>query len=197
MAITDINFNFVTVMDVEVWKWNEGEEGDTAGYEKQDFTLDSLSISNISIEGPEKEARGGQEAKPLIRYRKTGTLEMEDVLMKADALQAFMAAKIDDASGSESITIDDEFATSLLLKGTTSVINSETGAKEPVDVIFYDFLPNSVFDLTMEAEGDIGMINISGELFAVDGKFYTIKDHDDAWTPADEGLDEYEAASAT
>ncbi|MFW6029384.1 MAG: hypothetical protein ACOCRO_03940 [Halanaerobiales bacterium] len=162
------DFNFVTVMDVEVY---EGANADTST-DSPIATLDSLNISNISIEGPEKEARGGQEAKPLIRYRKTGTLEMEDVIMKADVLEAFM-----DVDTSNGITITDTFATSLTLVGTTYVIDRETGEKQDVKITFYDFLPNSVFDLTMEAEGDIGMINISGELFPnADGEFYTIEE---------------------
>jgi len=178
------DFSFVTVMNVKAWKQDTFNEFYGAGSFPDDtdpadplpsLTMDSLSISNITQEGPTKEARGGQEARPIIRYKKTLRLEMEDVVMKADTLTTFMNGKYVDNTTSESLSITEEFATYLYLVGETYVIDRATGNREFVKVRFFNFLPDSIFDLTMESEGDIGMINIGGELFAnEDGVFYEI-----------------------
>lgn len=179
------DFSFVTVMNVRAWTQStfneyaaagtfpEGAGVDGADDPAPSLTMDSLSISNITQEGPVKEARGGQEARPIIRYKKTLRLEMEDVVMKGSTLTTFMNGKID--PGNEILSITEEFATYLYLVGETYVIDRETGNRELVTVRFYNFLPDSIFDLTMESEGDIGMINIGGELFATeDGVFFDI-----------------------
>jgi len=183
------DFSFVTVMNVRAWKqttfnqyanlgsFPEGAGAGGADDPTPDLTMDSLSISNITQEGPQKEARGGQEARPIIRYKKTLRLEMEDVVMKGSTLTTFMNGKID--QGNEILSITEEFSTYLYMVGETYVIDRETGNREFVTVRFYNFLPDSVFDLTMESEGDIGMINIGGELFAnEDGVFFEIAKKD-------------------
>src|SRR6056297_1217698 len=104
MALSD-KFAFVTVMDVKVYDGDVMDTGnELEGYTYAEIvhdayvsetpagtplaTIDSLSISNISQEGPRKEARGGLYAQPKVRYGKTMRLEMEDVLVNADALSA-------------------------------------------------------------------------------------------------------------
>ena len=44
-------------------------------------------------------------------------------------------------------------------------------------VIFSEYLPDGVFDITMESEGDVGMFNLAGELFPdVDGAYFRIEE---------------------
>lgn len=175
-SLTNSDFSFVTVMNVKAWKQETFNQfAETAPTDPADLEMDSLSISNITQEGPTKEARGGQEARPIIRYKKTLRLEMEDVVMKADTLTTFMNGNLVDDGTDETLQITEEFATYLYVTGETYVIDRATGDRKFVTVKFYNFLPDSIFDLTMESEGDIGMINIGGELFAnEDGVFFEI-----------------------
>jgi hypothetical protein len=59
----------------------------------------------------------------------------------------------------------DTFATMLTLRGKTYVVERATGARRWIDIIFNRFLPDSVVDIMMEAEGDLGVVNVAGELF--------------------------------
>lgn len=171
------NFSFVTVMNVRAWTQdNINQYGpSSAPTADPDLYLDSLSISNVTQEGPNKEARGGVESRPIIRHKKTVRIDMEDVVMKAGVLDTFMGGINQATEGSEFLSVTEEFATYLYLTGETYVVNREDGSRQWVKIEFYNFLPDSVFDLTMEAEGDIGMINIGGELFSnEDGEFFRI-----------------------
>lgn len=190
MALT--NFGFVTVMDIKVYEgtiFATGEEANGYTYGEVAFdaygdgtlpaadvltvlaTIDSLSISNISQEGPRKEARGGLYAQPKVRYGKTMRLEMEDVLVNSEALDALGAANV--TAGV--ITMDETFQTHKVLVGKTFVVNKATGDREWTYVVFPRFLPDSIFDLTMESEGDIGVMSLAGELFAdADDKFFVL-----------------------
>ena len=175
MTLNDLSF--VTVLDVKVFANHE----DMASYYEDPelnasdlaFTLDSLRISNITQEGPIKEARGGQENMPIIRHGKTVRLEMEDVIMHDGALELFMGAKVDTANNV--IEITEKFQnTPLVLVGETYTINKTTGEREYVKITFHKFIPDSIFDLTLESEGDVAVLNMAGELFSKCGVFFSI-----------------------
>jgi hypothetical protein len=204
------NFAFVTVMNVEVYPGgtkfvNDGETGfenkpllpkKADGTTNQDriALLDSLTMSNITQEGPVKQARGGIRAEPIIRFRKTIRVEMEDVVAKVDSLNALFAAKLTPGEDGKytGFTITDEFATMLALRGTTYIIDKTTGERQWVEIIFNRFLPDSVFEMMLEAEGDIGMMNVAGELFPNDcGDYFEVR-RIDALTPLDCELPEEE-----
>ena len=56
------------------------------------------------------------------------------------------------------------------------MVDKETGDRIWMKLTFKDFLPDGVFEIGMEAEGDIGMISIAGELFPNDcGEYFTAK----------------------
>lgn len=79
----------------------------------------------------------------------------------------------------ESIHITEKFNGMYEIKGRTFVINQYTGEREYIKITVHKFLPDSLLNLTMEAEGDFGVINIGGELFTNDcGVFYTIEKDD-------------------
>ena len=194
MAYTLTDFAFATVMDVYGFVQEDnaanitavetalnagnnppkyvaaaGEDDAVPGY---DFVLDSLTISNITQEGPVKEARGGIHGKPIIRHKKTLRLEMEDVVARLDTLEHFFGATI--GQDGQSFTITDKFPKKLTLIGRTYVVDKETGGRVWVKLKFNKFLPDGVFEIGMEAEGDIGMIGIAGELFPNDcGDYFT------------------------
>lgn len=76
----------------------------------------------------------------------------------------------------ESLHITEKFNGMYRIEGRTFVINQSTGEREYVKITVHKFLPDSLLNLTMEAEGDFGVINIGGELFTNDcGVFYTIE----------------------
>ena len=57
--------------------------------------------------------------------------------------------------------------------GQTFVIDSVTGNKEWINIYIPQFLPDSIFNQTMESEGDFGAMNIAGDILANDcGIFY-------------------------
>ena len=168
MALPE-KFAFVTVMDVEIKAADGGNLGIADPSER---TLTCLTMSNITQEGPRKEARGGRNAEPCVRYGKTLRAEMEDVVARPAVFKAVFGAK--EEGGTYSFT--NEFATSLQLVGKTQVVDKNTGELHNVTVTIHDFLPDSITDFSMESEGDIGVINIAGELFPNnEGVFYTIE----------------------
>jgi hypothetical protein len=166
------DFAFATVMDVYVFV---GGVPKTPVLADADFKLDSLTISNITQEGPVKEARGGIHGMPIIRHKKTIRLEMEDVVARLETLEHFFGAKVV-KTDPESFTITDKFPKGLGLIGTTYVVDRDTGERIWMQLTFHDFLPDGVFEIGMEAEGDIGMISLAGELFPNDcGEYFTAK----------------------
>jgi hypothetical protein len=198
MALTLKDFAFATVMDVYGFvqeveavntanigavetALNTGKDpkkyvaavGETPAVPGYDFVLDSLTISNITQEGPVKEARGGIHGKPIIRHKKTLRLEMEDVVARLDTLEYFFGAKVV-KTDPESFTITDKFPKKLTLIGRTYVVDKDSGDRIWMKLKFENFLPDGVFEIGMEAEGDIGMIGIAGELFPNEcGEYFT------------------------
>ena len=192
------DFAFATVMDVEVFPsevffHTDGKaytQANGAGTEVLPIAkLDSLTMSNITQEGPEKETRGGTAAEPIIRFRKTVRLEMEDVVVTPPALRALFGAVVFDQDGeridfdsydpeTDKVTgfaITDTFAKMISLRGKTFVIERETGDRRWIDITFNRFLPDSVLDMMMEAEGDLGVVNVAGELFPNDcGEYFVL-----------------------
>ena len=156
--------SFVTVMDVEVFDTTDATSG--IG------TIECLTISNITQEGPRKEIRGGRNAEPCIRYGKTMRLEMEDAVMRKEMVNTLFGADIEVGS----ISFTETFPKGIKLIGTTQVVDTDTGVPVEVKLTIHRFIPDGVTDLTMESEGDIGVISIAGELFSnEDGEFFDIE----------------------
>ena len=204
MAFQLKDFAFATVMDVSVFpdgtQFLAAQNGDiipvAASFEgvptAQDAVtrialLDSLTMSNITQEGPQKETRGGTASEPIIRFRKTVRLEMEDVVITPRAMRALFGATLYDENGARiapedietsivgGFGITDTFAKMLTLRGKTFVIDRETGDRRWIDITFKRFLPDSVLDMMMEAEGDLGIVNVAGELFPDGcGEYFTV-----------------------
>jgi hypothetical protein len=71
--------------------------------------------------------------------------------------------------------VTDRFSGYYQIVGRTFVVNEGTGAREYVNFIVNKFLPDSLFNLSMEAEGDLAVFNLAGEIFTNDcGIFYEI-----------------------
>jgi len=171
-------FGVVTVMDVDFYKAvrfeeDEGEnkEGEwdaanTFAAEKL-FSLRSLKISNINTEGPNKTAIGGQNADKLIKYGKTFTIEMQDALGNYDVLKNIYGAKAN--TNNTVLSITDRFPAELTIVGTTFVVDQATGAKQPLKIIIPLFLGDGIFNLTQEAEGDVSVFDMNGDILRFEG----------------------------
>ena len=171
-------FGVVTVMDVDFYKAErfttasgEDKEGEwdsvtTFGGDKL-FSLRSLKISNINTEGPTKTAIGGQNADKLLKYGKTFTIEMQDALGHYDVLTNIYGANAN-ATGTI-VAITDRFPSELTIVGTTFVVDQATGAKQPLKIIIPLFLGDGIFNLTQEAEGDVAVFDMNGDVLRFEG----------------------------
>ena len=182
------NFGVVTVMNADVYFLRSGEGegwGNKTPYEIVKFLqedrgmtpichLDTLKIANVTVEGPSKTISGGQYADPLIKFGKTARLEMQDALgnIKAiDKLCGGVAEKKNNSTGDYiALHIGEDFNSPVAIIGDTFFISRATQEQVPVKIIFYQFMPDSIFNLTQDAEGDAAVFDMNGELLATEVK---------------------------
>lgn len=188
-------FGVVTVMNVDVFDYEgvkEKIEGKTlpeiytalykaeAGTPNIEVHLDTLKVSNITVEGPSKTVTGGQYNNPLLKYGKTARLEMQDALGNADALEVLGGAyieRIEDTAikplgtkpselntAKDALHVGADFCGPKTLVGDSFFIDQATGQQVPVKIIFFQFLPDSIFNLTQEADGDAAVFDLNGDL---------------------------------
>ena len=198
-------FGVVTVMNAKVFEVPEGLDKKTAYQIYQDYgvgtkntplcTLDTLKIANVTIDGPSKTVTGGQYSNPLIKFGKSARLEMQDALGNHKALEALAGgvSEYTDAVNGEAtvgLHFGEDFSGPKMIVGDSFFISQKTGAQVKVGIIFYQFLPDSLFNLTQDAEGDATVFDLNGDLLtteilvgtAADGKtekhgvFYSIVD---------------------
>lgn len=162
MAFTK-KFGIKEVADVgfyTVGKVSVGEGGAITAEEKPVLTFDTLKVSNIESTAEQTEARGGKGNAPLIiwDYGREVTLTLEDALLSMDCLERMF----NDGSAEDGvITINAN-----KFPGTYAVVG-KTYARDidGVDHVFTFFIEkakiNSEVTLTMEAEGDPTVFNMS------------------------------------
>ena len=192
---SDANFNqmiqrfgVVTVMNAKVFDvaelgfdfaskdaygiYNELKDVETKGVKGYRCTLDTLKIANVSIEGPSKTVTGGQYSNPLIKFGKTARLEMQDALGNAEALEALCGGVVEYKEGAAGDIIGlhsgADFAGPKCIIGDSFFIDQRTGAQVKVAIIFYQFLPDSLFILTQDAEGDATVFDMNGDLLTTE-----------------------------
>lgn len=185
-------FGVVTVMNAKVYEPFENEEikdlqADAIikkySAERTELcTLDTLKIANVTEEGPTKTVTGGQYNNPLIKFGKTARLEMQDALGNAAALDALCGgvAEVDALVGEKidyntvfALHFGSDFSGPKCIIGESFFIDQKSGQQVPVRIIFYQFLPDSLFNLTQDAEGDATVFDMNGDLLATD---ITVKD---------------------
>jgi len=194
-------FGVVTVMNAKVYNLdpdfafsthNADEIVEHYLAEEALCTLDTLKVANASQEGPTKTITGGQYANPLIKYGKTARLEMQDALGNAEAIEALCGGLVEyDNStmkdGRIALHVGSDFASTKLIIGESFFIDQVTGQQVQVTIVFYQFLPDSLFNLTQDAEGDATVFDMNGDLLTTDilvgneageevihGEFYTV-----------------------
>lgn len=156
--------------------------------------LDTLKIANATQEGPSKTVTGGQYSNPLIKFGKTMRLEMQDALGSAAALDALCGTvsetgAADDYAKVGAIHVTEDFSGPKTIIGDTFFINQKNGQQVKALIVFYQFLPDSLFNLTQDAEGDAAVFDMNGDVLTTEilvdnhsgeevehGVFYSILD---------------------
>lgn len=127
--------------------------------------LDTLKIANVTQEGPTKTVTGGQFSNPLIKFGKSARLEMQDALGRADAISTLCGGIVEeDGSDVKALHFGEDFVGPKMIIGDSFFIDQKTGQQVSVKVIFYQFLPDSIFNLTQDAEGDATVFDMNGDL---------------------------------
>ena len=181
-------FGIITVMNADVYEYDKTitdakkspEEYRTAIKAKQKLChLDTLKVANVTQEGPSKTITGGQYANPLIKYGKTARLEMQDALGNIEAIDALCggvsqyAAEATQGGWSapssqrtyNGLHFGADFSSPKTIIGESFFLD-EKGNQVWVDIIFYQFLPDSLFNLTQDSEGDATVFDMNGDLLA-------------------------------
>lgn len=170
-------FGVVTVMNAVIYKLNNtstysgragchhaGATGGAltpANFECTGLCLDTLKIANLNQEGPTKTITGGQYANPLIKYGKTMRMEAQDALGRAGTLVEFFGCEYIEG---QRLSVTDRFPGAFCIEGDTFFINQKTGKKETVHILIPQFLPDGIFNLTQDAEGDATVFDLNGSI---------------------------------
>ena len=172
-------FGVVTVMNADIYNSSDIFTEDktysvediqtaiTSAKDKKLCTLDTLKIANLSVEGPSKTVTGGQYSNPLIKFGKSARLEMQDALGNAEAIEALCGGIVEYTDTDKAIAAlhyGEDFTGPKTIVGKSFFIEQKTGAQVPVTIIFYQFLPDSLFNLTQDAEGDATVFDMNGDL---------------------------------
>ena len=168
-------FGIVTVMNAYVFDALSTEEYksltayDVIAYAEENkgkaLYIDTFKVANVTQEGPTKTVSGGQFSNPLIKYGKSARLEMQDALGRAEAIEK-LCGGLQEWNGSSltGLHFGEDFTGAKLIVGDSFFIDRKTGRQVPVKVIFYQFLPDSIFNLTQDAEGDATVFDMNGDL---------------------------------
>lgn len=193
-------FGIVTVMNVKVFDskdiftedkvYTPAEVLTAATDEKLKCKLDTLKVANLSVEGPSKTVTGGQYSNPLIKFGKSARLEMQDALGNAKAIEALCGGVVEYKDKENQETEDsiqalhygEDFGGPKTLIGETFFIEQKSGAQVPVQIVFYQFLPDSIFNLTQDAEGDATVFDMNGDLLTTVIKIPGAKNNSTATT---------------
>lgn len=192
-------FGVVTVMNAKVFKQPIEEllgmkPGDLVKQKVHDIVkllvnldstkyikLDTLKIANINQDGPTKTITGGQTGSALLKYGKTATIEIQDALGKAEALELLGGATIEvfseqngaeaaqtntgiDKGNTKVIHFGDQFGGPKPILGESFFVDQKTGKQIKVYILIYEMLPDSIFNLTQDAEGDATVFDMNGSL---------------------------------
>lgn len=187
------SFGIVTVMNAKVYDYETvksafesatGFDGSISG----DYIceLKTLKIANVTVEGPTKSITGGQYSNPLIKYGKTARLEMQDALGNSKVLEALngglnewdnvggtgttLAENVFPSAGLKAFHYGEDFSSAKTIVGDSFFIDKVSGQQVKVKIVFYQFMPDSLFNLTQDAEGDATVFDLNGDLLVTDVK---------------------------
>ena len=171
-------FGIVTVMNAKVYDAPEASvlKGLTAYdiYERSKTMellceIDTFKVANVTEEGPSKTVTGGQYSNPLIKFGKSARLEMQDALGRAAAIDALCGGIMETKDlAVAGLHFGEDFVGPKMIVGDSFFMDRKTGQQVPVKIIFYQFLPDSIFNLTQDAEGDATVFDMNGDLLTTE-----------------------------
>ena len=154
--------------------------------------LDTLKVANVPVEGPSKTITGGQYSNPLLKFGKSARLEMQDALGNIEAIDALgggvaeweaaATGAVGTARKYVGLHFGEDFNGPKTIVGDSFFLDSK-GNQVKVKIIFYQFLPDSIFNLTQDAEGDATVFDMNGDLMTT-----VVKVPDVSGTPIEHGL---------
>jgi hypothetical protein len=196
-------FGIVTVMNAKIFDALSVDELKkltaydivTAYKDSEDYLckLDTLKIANVTQEGPTKSVTGGQFSNPLIKFGKSARLEMQDALGNSKAIE-YLCGGFQEWNTNEALVglhFGEDFVGPKMIIGDSFFIDRKSGRQVPVIIVFYQFLPDSIFNLTQDAEGDATVFDMNGDLLTTvikvgsvgtHGVFYSIVDPNETST---------------
>ena len=131
--------------------------------------IDTFKVANVTEEGPSKTVTGGQYSNPLIKFGKTARLEMQDALGRAETIDALCGGITETEGGIiTGLHFGEDFVGPKMIIGDSFFIDRKTGQQVKVKIIFYQFLPDSIFNLTQDAEGDATVFDMNGDLLTTE-----------------------------
>ena len=171
MAYSGLRYGIKEVADVKfypVGKVEVGQNGAINATAAAVLELDTLKVSNIEFTGEQSEARGGKGNPPLIiwDYGREINVTLEDALLSVEMLNIMFG----EAGSDGTVVIN-----SNSFPGTYAVVGKtfarDTNGK---DHLFTFYIPKAKIQsentLTMEAEGDPSVFNMSLRVLADNGK---------------------------
>lgn len=171
-------FGVVTVMNAKVYDAPEASvlKGLTAYeiYERSKTMkllceIDTFKVANVTEEGPAKTVTGGRYSNPLIKFGKSARLEMQDALGRAAAIDALCGGIMETEDlAVVGLHFGEDFVGPKMIVGDSFFIDRKTGQQVKVKIIFYQFLPDSIFNLTQDAEGDATVFDMNGDLLTTE-----------------------------
>jgi hypothetical protein len=131
--------------------------------------IDTFKVANVTQEGPTKTVTGGQYSNPLIKFGKSARLEMQDALGRAKAIDALCGGIMESEGGViTGLHFGEDFVGPKMIIGDSFFIDRKSGQQVKVKIIFYQFLPDSIFNLTQDAEGDATVFDMNGDLLTTE-----------------------------
>lgn len=131
--------------------------------------IDTFKVANVTQEGPSKTVTGGQYSNPLIKFGKSARLEMQDALGRAKAIEALCGGIVEkEGSDITGLHFGEDFVGPKMIIGDSFFIDRKSGQQVKVKIIFYQFLPDSIFNLTQDAEGDATVFDMNGDLLTTE-----------------------------
>ena len=171
-------FGVVTVMNAKVYDAPEASVlKDLTAYEIYERSktmqllceIDTFKVANVTQEGPSKTVTGGQYSNPLIKFGKSARLEMQDALGRAAAIDALCGGIMETEDlAVAGLHFGEDFVGPKMIVGDSFFIDRKTGQQVPVKIIFYQFLPDSIFNWTQDAEGDATVFDMNGDLLTTE-----------------------------
>lgn len=171
-------FGVVTVMNAKVYDAPEASvlKGLTAYGVYNQYKninplceIDTFKVANVTQEGPSKTVTGGQYSNPLIKFGKSARLEMQDALGRAEAIDALCGGIMEEEGGViTGLHFGEDFVGPKMIIGDSFFIDRKSGQQVKVKIIFYQFLPDSIFNLTQDAEGDATVFDMNGDLLTTE-----------------------------